>query len=154
MPPRICYHCTAENDASAYACSRCGVTFVNAPDATGRKPFNVAGVDLTHAIFFTPLLTWLAYEALREGRVSLPLFLSNEHSFIVLTGHVSVLLGALSAVAAAAALGSMAIDFFDTRNNELLYRKVLRHLLSASVLLIALAVLVAYTQNNYHLVPR
>ncbi len=154
MLPRVCYHCTAEDDASAYACSRCGVTFVNAPDATGRKPFNVAGVDLIRGLFFAPFLTWLAYMALKEGSVSLPLILSREHSFIVLTGSVSVVLGALSAVAAAAAFGSMAIDFFDTRNNELMYRKVLRYSLSASVLLIALAVLIAYAQSNYYLVPR
>jgi hypothetical protein len=31
MPPRICHHCTAENAASAYACHRCGYTFIDAP---------------------------------------------------------------------------------------------------------------------------
>lgn len=31
MPPRVCHHCTAENAPSAYACHRCGYSFIDAP---------------------------------------------------------------------------------------------------------------------------
>ncbi len=31
MPPRVCHHCTAENASSAYACHRCGYSFIDAP---------------------------------------------------------------------------------------------------------------------------
>ncbi len=154
MPPRVCPNCTAENHVSAYACSRCGLTFVNAPDASGRKPFNVAGADLVRALLFAPMFAWFAYSAVANGQVSLPLVLSSEHATLVLTGTLSAVLGALSAVAAAAAFGSIILDFVDTRNNEPVYRKVLGYLLLASALLVALAALVAYAQNNYYLVPR
>ena len=31
MPPKVCHHCTAENAPSAYACHRCGYSFIDAP---------------------------------------------------------------------------------------------------------------------------
>ena len=31
MPNRVCHHCTVENAASAYACHRCGYSFIDAP---------------------------------------------------------------------------------------------------------------------------
>jgi hypothetical protein len=31
MPPTVCHHCTAENAPSAYACHRCGYSFIDAP---------------------------------------------------------------------------------------------------------------------------
>ena len=141
MPPRACPSCTAENAPSAYACHRCNFSFLNAPDATGRKPYNVSFTDLLRGVLLTPLCVWLAFKFFEEGKAVFS-FSRNATSFLEVSGPWSSMLGAIAIFMGAAAFGSMVADFFDTRANEHVYRKVLLWCLNSATAFFLLAVLV------------
>ena len=153
MPPLICPSCTAENAPSAYACHRCNGSFLNAPDATGRKPYNVSFTDLFRGVVLAPSLLWIALRFFEEGKAAFS-FSRKATSFLEVSGPWSSMLGALAMLMGAAAFGSMVADFFDTRPNEHVYRKFFLWCLYSAAICFLLAVLVGAQLEHIHWVTR
>lgn len=153
MPPQVCPSCTTENAPSAYACHRCSFSFINAPDATGRKPYNVSFTDLLSGVFLAPSCVWLAFKFFEQGTA---IFSFSRHAtrFLEVSGPWSSMLGAIAMFVGAAAFGSTVADFFDTRANEHVYRKFLLWCSYSAVAFFLLAVLVGAQLEHIKWVSR